>query len=99
MGQLINVTAQAVGDVAVLGTDRSVTGQDGAAFASQAEAAAVPGFPGDLAGRIFAADAAIDHVFLASNQVLVRRRGGWSDDDLGRVSAVVTSFFSYYPVA
>ena len=34
MGQTIDVSADAIGDVAVFDTNRSLTGQDGGAFAS-----------------------------------------------------------------
>jgi hypothetical protein len=98
MGQPIDVSARTIDDVTVFDTDRSITGQDGASFASAEEAGARSGwFPADLASRVFAADSAVDHVFVASNQVVVRRRGGWGDDDRDRVSSIVRGFFLHYP--
>jgi hypothetical protein len=100
MGQPISVSARTIDDVVVFDTDRSITGQDGAAFASAEEAGARPGwFPAELAARLFAADGAVDHVFVASNQVVVRRRGGWSDDDRDGAAAIVSGFFLHYPAA
>jgi hypothetical protein len=36
-------------------------------------------------------------VFVASNQVVVRRRGGWTDDDVAMASQVIADLFLYYP--
>lgn len=97
MGQPIQVDATRLDDVVMFDTDRSITGQDGAGFASAAAANASDIFPGRLAARLFAADSAVDHVFVASNQVVVRRSGGWSDGDVDAASRVISDFFLYYP--
>lgn len=97
MGQPIQVDATRLDDVALFDTDRSITGQDGAGFGSAAEAEASHVFPGKLAARLFGADGSIDHVFVASNQVVARRSGGWSDDDVDAASRVISDFFLYYP--
>ena len=95
MGQPIEVTYGTVEDVLLITADRSLTGQDGVAYASSAEAEADDRFPGRLASRLFAADPAIDHVFVASNQVVVRRLGGW-DDSVESATGTVEDFFLHY---
>ncbi len=99
MGQSIQVASTTVGDVVIFDTDRSITGQDGVVFTSADEAAAAEEFPAQLASRIFAADSRIDHVYVASNQVVVRRPGGWDDAVRDQVDAVVSDFFLFYPEA
>lgn len=97
MGQSIQVASTTVGDVVIFDTDRSITGQDGVVFASADEADVGGEFPAQLAARIFAGDARIDHVFVASNQVVVRRPGGWDDTVRDQIDAVVSDFFLFYP--
>lgn len=99
MGQPIQVRATLMGDVALLDTDRSITGQDGSVYSSLDEAEESDRFPARLAARLFSSDDAIDHVFVASNQVVVRRNGGWDQTPLDAASAVVADFFLYYPDA
>ncbi|MFQ5554226.1 MAG: hypothetical protein ACE5GC_02500 [Acidimicrobiia bacterium] len=99
MGQRIEVGANVVGDVVLLETDRSITGQDGAVFESAAAAANDDRFPAALAARIFESDDAVDHVFVGSNVVVVRRLSGWDDDAVASVSTVVSGFFLFYPEA
>ena len=96
MGQKIELRSTTVlGEVALYDTDRSVTGQDGTAYPS-AEAAAGEDFPDRLAAEIFAADEAVSHVFIASNQVSVRRDGGWDGGAADRIGEVITDFFVFY---
>ena len=76
MGQRIELRgATAIGDVAYFDTDRTISGQDGDAFASAEEAAAVENFSAQLATRVFAADKAISSVFVQSTQGVVGRNG------------------------
>ena len=82
-----------VGNVAVFDTDRSLSGQDGSSYSDPASAAADLAFPGRLADRIFGADAAVENVFVASSQVVVRRRPGWDSASGQRISAVIAGFF------
>ncbi len=96
MGQPIAVDATVVGDVAMLTGNRSVTGQDGASFASAGEAAAASGLPAELASRLFAADPAVAGVFVHSNGVVVRRTGGWGDGLVEAAAAVFADFFVFY---
>jgi hypothetical protein len=96
MGMAITVdSTRMVGEVAVFDTNRSVTGQDGAGF-GDAAAAAVETTPARLAARLFAGDPAVAHVFVASSQVVVRRRGGWDDAALAAALGVIAGFFVHY---
>ncbi|HSF86764.1 MAG TPA: hypothetical protein VLG28_14065 [Acidimicrobiia bacterium] len=97
MGQPIQVETTTLGDVVIFDTDRSITGQDGAVYASRADAAALDRFPDQLAVRLFDADAAVNHVFVASNQVVVRRSSDWTEAAAAAASDVVANFFLYYP--
>lgn len=95
MGQPIEVAEPIVlGDVAVFDTDRSISGQDGEAFAR--DTVVGPHFPAELARRIFAADEATDHVFVFSNTASVRRRGGWDPAALASAHRLITDFFVFY---
>ncbi len=96
MGQQISVATTVVGDVAVVSGNRSLTGQDGAAFAGAAAAADDAGLPAALAARLFAADPGLDHVFVHSNSVVMRRPDGWPDGQAGAAAQVVAEFFVYY---
>jgi hypothetical protein len=94
MGQAIQVEALMMGDVALFDSDRTLTGQDGQGFSPPSDGAVTP--PGELARRLFETDAEIDHVFVLSNQVTVRRRGGWEDVNLQAASEVIRDFFVFY---
>lgn len=97
MGQKIELRSTTVlGDVALYDTDRSVTGQDGTSYASPEEASEGDDFPDRLAAEIFAADDAVSHVFIASNQVAVRRDGGWAGSTSDAVGDVIRDFFVFY---
>lgn len=95
MGQPIEVTSTVVDDIAMFDTDRTITGQDGDSFDS-ALASAAASIPGHLAARLFEQVAGIDHVFVASNQVVVRRPHGWDDHVVGSASKTIEDFFLFY---
>ena len=97
MGQTIEVEAAQVGDVVIFTTDRSVTGQDGVSYESAASADEDVRFPGLLASRLYAADESLTTVFVASNQVVVGRDGGWDDASIGALSKLISDFFLFYP--
>ena len=99
MGQPIQVEATTLGDVVILDTDRSITGQDGAVYANRDDAAASDRFPAQLALRLFDADSRINHVFVASNQVVVRTDRDWTETSVNAVTDVVSDFFLYSPEA
>ena len=95
MGQPIELRGIAViGDVALFDTDRSISGQDGESFSSEAEARQGTSFSARLARRILASDPSVTSVFVASNQVTVGRSGGWADT--GAVGTVIERFFLHY---
>ena len=96
MGQSIQVNTTVLGDVLILDGNRGITGQDGTVYDSSESAAADDRFPGRLASQVFEADAAIDHVFVAGNQTVVRRRGGWTEEMADRLAGVVSEFFVHY---
>lgn len=83
-----------MGDVLVIDTDRSFTGQDGHAITPDSDR---HGVPGRLADRLFGLDLGIDYVYVLQNTVTVRRRGGWDEDSAGVVTDVTGSFLRYYP--
>ena len=96
MGQKIELrNATVLGDVLVIDTDRSITGQDGTSYDS-VEAASDGSFPADLATALFTGDDTVDHVFVASNQVVVKRAGGWDDGAVAGASKAVSEFFVFY---
>jgi len=96
MGQLVTVASKQLDRVVVFSADRSITGQDGASFGAAEDAAAAGGFPGDLAGRLFAADPAIDHVYVASSEVVVRRTAEWNAAALATASTTIEDLFRFY---
>lgn len=95
MGQNVEIKKSVfVGDVFIVDTDRSFTGQDGQVITPQSE---MSGVPGRLAERLFGLDLGIDHVYVLQNTVTVRRPGGWDEDTAGPVSDVIHTFLRYYP--
>jgi hypothetical protein len=97
MGQTIEIrnTTQ-IEHVLVIDTDRSIAGQDGESFIGVEAARQATTFPAALAVRLFESDPAIDHVFVMSNTVSVRRPTGWPDQAVTAVNDVVMEFFRYY---
>lgn len=96
MGQPIEVLGTTImGDVTLIHTDRTITGQDGTVYSSRDDTD--DEFPGRLAAEIFDGVDGVTHVFIASNQVVVGRDGGWGDaDQVERVTGIVTDFFVFY---
>lgn len=94
MGQNVEINKSVtIGDVLVIDTDRSFTGQDGHTITPDSERHGVPGL---LAGRLFTLDLGIDHVFVLQNTFTVRRKGGWDEDSAGAVTDATGSFLRYY---
>lgn len=83
-----------MGDVLVVDTDRSFTGQDGHMIIPGSE---LHGVPGKLADRLFSLQLDVDYVYVLQNTVTVRRPGGWDEDSAGIVSNVIGSFLRHYP--
>ena len=96
MGQTIEVKSTVLGDTALFDTDRSITGQDGQGFDSTVQAGADPTAAGRLAAQVFETDAGIDRVFVLSNQVTVRRDGGWNDEAVDGAAAAIRDAFVFY---
>ncbi len=98
MGQRITVDEPVVlDDVAILATDRSLTGMEGCAFTSREDAERSSGFPARLAARLLAADPALRRVYVTMNTVVLRRDGGWDADRLAAATQVVADLFRFYP--
>lgn len=100
MGQTIEIdeTVQ-LGDVLLVSTDRSLTGQDGEAYtpgsiSNDSNEKAI--FPAHLARRLFEADPTIDHVYVMSNTLSIRRPGGWDDAAVDLARQTVSNFFRFY---
>lgn len=94
MGQEIAVGTSRIGDVVIFDLDRSLTGQDGAAYTTPPP----PGDkrpPAELARRLFALDGLIDSVFVLSNTVSVKT-AGWDSDKLEKATDVVRHLFVHY---
>ena len=97
MGQTIEIwEAVAVGDVLLVSTDRSLTGQDGETYKRDDPVGDDSIFPAQLAWRLFESDPAIDHVYVMSNVLSIRRWGGWEDSSIAATREVVANFFLFY---
>lgn len=95
MGQNVSIKSSvSLGEVFLIDTDRSITGQDGHVITPDS---VTTGVPGRLAERLFALDLGIDHVYVLQNAITVRRPGGWDEDSAGLVTDVTESFLRYYP--
>jgi len=97
MGQPIEIVGTTrLDDVVMFDTDRSITGQDGSGYGSLDEATATDDFPARLAARLFEGVDGVNHVFVASNGVVVRRQGGWDDAVTASAGGIITDFFIFY---
>ena len=97
MGQTIQIRdTDVVDDVVLVSTDRSFTGQDGESYGPGDPIESDAIFPARLAGRLFESDPSIDHVYVMSNVLSIRRKGGWDDSSVGATREVVGSFFLFY---
>jgi hypothetical protein len=95
MGQDVVINDRvSMGDVLVVDTDRSFTGQDGHIITPDSE---LHGVPGVMAMRLFSLDQGIDYVYVLQNTVTVRRPAGWDDESVDMVTDVIGSFLRYYP--
>lgn len=100
MGQTIEINKTTVIDrVLMIDTDRTLAGQDGEAYGGLEAARRSTTFPGVLAVRIFEADPDVDHVFVMSNQISLRRFAGWEAPHVQRITDLVAEFFRVYPAA
>ena len=94
MGQTVVVrNTVPIGDILLVDTDRSFTGQDGVAMSPDEPGESVPAL---LSERLFALDIGIDHVFVLQNTVTVRRPGGWDDGAVAAVTSATEEFLRFY---
>lgn len=97
VGQTIEIKSTAVaGPVLVIDTDRTLAGQDGEPYSGVEAAKANSTHPSKIAVELFESDSAIDHVFVMSNTVSVRRLPSWSEESIAAASEVVRTFFRFY---
>jgi hypothetical protein len=97
MGQTIQIwDTDVVGDVLLVSTDRSFTGQDGETYRPGDQIASDAIFPAQLAARLFESDPSVDHVYVMSNVLSIRRKGAWDDSSVDAARETVASFFRFY---
>jgi hypothetical protein len=97
MGQTIQIwDANVVADMLLVSTDRSLTGQDGETYTPDDSILSEAIFPAQLAARLFQSDPSIDHVYLMSNVLSIRRPGGWDETSIASTREVVANFFLFY---
>ncbi len=94
MGQLIDVTATNLGNVAVFDLDRSLTGQDGKSFGQIP--LVVDDAASQLAARLFESDDRLETVYVLSNTVTIARSGGWQAETIDSASDVIVHLFVFY---
>jgi hypothetical protein len=98
MGQTIQILETVeVGDILLVTTDRTLTGQDGESYTGPVSAAAVETFAAQQAVKLFEADPSIDYVYVMSNALSIRRRGGWTPETTEKARQTVAAFFRFYP--
>lgn len=94
MGQNVEIKDSVeFGDVLIVDTDRSFTGQDGQAISPGSSEG---GIAARLADRLFGLDLGIDHVYVLQNTVTVRRPSGWDEGTAGQVADVTNAFLRFY---
>ncbi len=94
MGQNVEIKdTVTMGEILIVDTDRSFTGQDGQVITPGSEGT---GVPAELAGRLFDLGLDIDHVFVLQNTVTVRRSDGWDEDSAGKVTYTTHTFLRFY---
>lgn len=95
MGQNVEIKdSVTMGEILVIDTDRSFTGQDGHIITPESERHGVPGL---LAQKLFELGIGVNHIYVLQNAVTVRRDGGWDEDSAGQVAKVTETFLRYYP--
>ncbi|HEY6635279.1 MAG TPA: hypothetical protein VI141_06665 [Acidimicrobiia bacterium] len=95
MGQTVVIRDSVImGDVLVVSTDRSFTGQDGHAMAPDTPGEAVPG---QLGEDLFGLGLDIDHVYVQQNTISVRRPAGWDSGSVDPALEAIASFLRHYP--
>lgn len=94
MGQTVIIRDHVVmGEVLLVTTDRSFTGQDGQTITPESPGSAVPAL---LAARLFDLDLGIDHVYVLQNTVTIRRPDPWDVDAVASALEVISDFLRHY---
>jgi hypothetical protein len=94
MGQAVVIkNTVTLGDMLLIDTDRSFTGQDGHVVIPDSLGR---GVPARLGQKVFAADESVDYAHVLQNQVSLRRRGGWDEASIARVTGAVEDFLLFY---
>lgn len=94
MGQTVEIRDTVeLGDVFLIDTDRSLTGQDGQKITREDPGDSVPA---RLAAELFDLDPDIDYLFVLQNTISVRRRGGWDTEASDRVKQAMARFLRHY---
>jgi hypothetical protein len=97
VGQIIEIDeAVVMGEVLAVSTDRSLTGQDGETYERAVLVDEASTFPARLARQLFESAPDINHIYVMSNTLSIRRRGGWDDSSIDKVRQVIASFFRFY---
>ena len=95
MGQTVAIRDNVImGEVLLISTDRSFTGQDGQSITADSPGDAVPGL---LASELFGLDIGIDHVYVQQNTISLRRPDGWDPEAVTKSLDVTSSFLRHYP--
>jgi len=95
MGQTVVIKdSVTIGDVLLISTDRSFTGQDGQSITPDSKGDAVPGL---LADQLLGLGLGIDHIYVQQNTISLRRPGGWDPELVEQALEVTSSFLQHYP--
>ncbi len=94
MGQNLEILkTSTIGDVLLIDTDRSLTGQDGHVVEPGSDE---EGVVGKLATDLFGLDIGIDHIYVLQNTITVRRPSGWDEKTAAQVGDATSIFLRYY---
>lgn len=94
MGQAVVIKSTVtLGDMLLMDTDRSFTGQDGHVVIPDSLGR---GVPARLGKQVFDLGEGVDYVHVLQNQVSLRRPGGWDGASIARVTDAVQDFLLYY---
>jgi hypothetical protein len=94
VGQTVIIRDHVVmGEVLLVTTDRSFTGQDGQAITPASPGDAVPQL---LAEDLFDLDLGVDHVYVLQNTVTIRRGDPWDQAAIDRCLEVISAFLRHY---
>jgi hypothetical protein len=97
VGQSIVIeSTESIDDSIIVTMNRSLTSQVGEGYDSHAAADDSDSFGALLAGRLFDTDDSIERVYVASNILVLKHRGGVEDASLASLSSVIEDLFLFY---